>query len=78
MNRLSSCSVVMSTIYGLVSLVAVLHTCSRVSAQTVVINYTDRGSYTPAGEHHPADVNYIVGDFRGGTLPMRSMCKRYT
>ena len=68
MNRLLSCSVVMSTIYRLVSIAVVLNTCSLVFAQTVNINYTDRGTYIPAGEHKPADVSYIVGDFRGTTL----------
>ena len=49
----------------LISLLMVLVECSLVSAQTVVINYTDRGSYTETGFHNPSNPNYVVGDSRG-------------
>jgi large repetitive protein len=65
MNRLLSCSVAVSTISWLFSLVVVLHDCSLASAQTVVINYTDRGWYNETGFHDPINSNYVVGDTRG-------------
>jgi hypothetical protein len=63
MNRLSSCSVAVSVFCRLLSLVAVLGYCPFVSAQTVTINYSDRGWYTPDGNHTPSNVNYTVADF---------------
>jgi len=38
--------------------------CTSGFAQTVLINYTDRGWYDPTGFHNPSNLNYIVGDFR--------------
>jgi hypothetical protein len=64
MNRLLSCSVAMSTISCLVSLVAVLHNCSMASAQTVVIDQTDRGWYDDLGRHDQKNDGYYVGDHR--------------
>lgn len=63
MNRLLSCSVVMSTVCWLVSLVAVLHSCSSVSAQTVVINATNRGWFVENGSHNvfSSSDNYFAG-----------------
>jgi hypothetical protein len=49
----------------LVALLTALLGCSLVSAQTVFINFTDRGSYTETGFHNPSNPNYVVGDNRG-------------
>ena len=49
----------------LISLLTVLTACSLVSAQTVVIDFTDRGSYTETGFHNSTNPNYVVGDNRG-------------
>src|SRR6476659_1571628 len=48
----------------LIPLLVLLY-CPLVCAQTVVINFTDRGSYTEAGFHNPSNPNYVVGDSRG-------------
>src|SRR6476646_5753119 len=52
-------------IAGLITLLTVLVECSLVSAQTVVIDFTDRGSYTETGFHNATNPNYVVGDSRG-------------
>jgi hypothetical protein len=36
------------------------------AAQTVVIPHTDRGWYDPSGSHDSFNMNYVVGDWRGG------------
>jgi hypothetical protein len=48
-------------------LVVVLHSCPTVLAETIVINYTDRGWYDPIGRHFPSNTNYIVGDDRSAS-----------
>lgn len=50
---------------ALLSLFVFVLACGLVSAQTVVINYTDSGWYLPTGLHRPSNINYIVGDNRG-------------
>lgn len=49
----------------LITILIVLVECSLVSAQTVVINFSDRGSYTETGFHNSTNPNYVVGDSRG-------------
>src|SRR5690349_8000438 len=49
----------------LCSLLIVSTASSVVSAQTVVINYTDRGWYSVTGQHTPNNLIYSVGDVRG-------------
>jgi hypothetical protein len=64
MNRLLSCSVALSTVSWLVSLVVVLPNCSLASAQTVAINATNRGWYINGGSHNSfsSAENYFAGD----------------
>jgi len=47
---------------SLITLLIVYLASSVVSAETVILQYKDRGNYTPAGEHVPILENYIVGD----------------
>ena len=49
----------------LVALVAFMIDCKMVSAQAVVIPYTDSGWYSETGFHNPTNPNYVVGDNRG-------------
>ena len=49
----------------LVALLVLLLPTSRVSAETVVIDYTFRGWYSQLGEHNSSNLNYIAGDLRG-------------
>jgi PEP-CTERM motif len=65
MNRSLSCSVAISTVSWLFTLLSGLLYCPSALAQTVVINYTDRGWYAPTGFHDPSNLNYGVGDVRG-------------
>src|SRR5262245_28236088 len=59
MLRNGACTSVLITWY-----VFILN-CHWISAQTVIIDYTDRGTYSSAGFHNPANPNYVVGDIRG-------------
>src|SRR4051812_67509 len=58
MSRNTACTSMLITLF--VSLF-----CPLASAQTVIINFTDRGSYTETGFHNPSNPNYVVGDSRG-------------
>jgi hypothetical protein len=58
----------------LVAVVAFMIDCQLLSAQTVVINETDRGWYREPGTHFPANPNYFVGDNRGTTCGGGSTC----
>ena len=44
----------------------ILVLCSSISAQTVVINHTNRGWYDDTGSSLPNNLSYAVGDYRGG------------
>jgi hypothetical protein len=46
----------------LITLLIVLLASSLVSAESVVINHTDRGWYNMSGNHQPETHNYFVGD----------------
>jgi len=49
---------------SLIALLFVLFSGSLVSAQTMVIPFTDRGFYTEFGAAYPGNPNYAVGDSR--------------
>ena len=62
MNRLLSCAVAKATVFWLATLLASLVDCTRVSAQSVNIDYTGRGWYTDIGSHAARNLNYFIGD----------------
>jgi hypothetical protein len=60
---------------GVLTLLFLLIVKDFSSAETMVINYTDRGWYTPEGLHRPVNTNYLVGDNRGGGCTTSETCK---
>lgn len=53
------------TISVLATLLTVLFIGRVAFAETIVINYSDRGWYRTTGFHSPSNQNYISGDYRG-------------
>ena len=62
----------------LITLLTGVLNCSLISAQSVVIPYTDRGWYTDTGFHEVGNDNYFVGDERGpGCFPCSSDIRNF-